>query len=63
MNLDIHKVALIAQVLNRMKNRIKVFRKDLPEGFMNAEILDIEEIKAIFNEEFIRKEGEKDEMV
>lgn len=58
MNLDIHTLADIANILNRMKDRIKVFRKTLPDGFINAEILDINELQAIFNNTFA-KENEK----
>ncbi len=56
MTINIHTLAQVAQILNRMKNRIKAFRKNLPEDFSNAEILDINEIQAIFNNEFKKTE-------
>ena len=55
MKVEIHQIGKLAQILNRMRNRIKAFRFTLPEGYANAEILDIEEIKAIFNDEFTKE--------
>lgn len=57
-NIDVHQLAKLAQILNRMRNRLRAF-KDLPDGYRSAETLDIEEIKTIFNSEF-KKGGEKD---
>jgi len=50
--IEIHQLAHIAQILNRMRDRLRALRRELPEGYIRAEILDIEEIKAIFNSEF-----------
>lgn len=50
--INIHQLASIANILNRMKNRIKAYKYQLPEGYANADILDINEIQEIFNSDY-----------
>ncbi len=50
--IDIHKLGMIAQILNRMKKRIKAYRHQLPTDYANNEVLDINDIESVFNEEF-----------
>ena len=55
--LDIHQVGYLANILNRMKNRLKAYQNIIPQNIRNDFTLDIEEIKEIFNHKFREEAG------
>ena len=57
LTLKIHQVGHLANILNRMKDRLKAYQNIIPQDIRNDFTLDIEEIKEVFNHQFREEAG------